>query len=177
LSLNYSYNGGGVPEHPCQPEHHEFQRRAASTLRFGFAGSTGGSSNIHEVLCFKAASADTAASSATTNQTQSSRVTSSTQAYFSYYDPNDWTGRLTANAVSSDSSGNLSIATTATWDASCVLTTIATGSSCTTTGVAGPTTGQNPVAGGTLSRVILSWNGTAGIPLMGKLEHHPASRP
>jgi type IV pilus assembly protein PilY1 len=164
LSLNYSYNGGAYTPILSNQNITNSNGALPSTLRFGFAGSTGGSSNIHEVLCFKAASADTSSSSATTNQTQSSRVTSSTQAYFSYYDPNDWTGRLTANAVSSDSSGNLSIATTATWDASCVLTTIATGSSCTTTGVAGPTTGQNPVAGGTLSRVILSWNGTAGIP-------------
>jgi type IV pilus assembly protein PilY1 len=164
LSLNYSFNGGAWQSVLQNQNITSSNGALPSTLRFGFAGSTGGSSNIHEVLCFKAASANTSSSSATTNQTQSSRVTSSTQAYFSYYDPNDWTGRLTANAVTSDSSGNLSISTVATWDASCVLTTIPTGSSCTSTGVAGPTTGQNPVAGGTLSRVILSWNGSAGIP-------------
>ena len=120
LSLNYSFNGGAY-QAVLTNQSITAYGALPTNLLFGFAGSTGGSSNIHEVLCFKATAADTSNSSATTNQTQSSRVTSSTQAYFSYYDPNDWTGRLTANAVSSDSSGNLTIASLATWDASCVL--------------------------------------------------------
>src|SRR5260221_8975420 len=149
LSLNYSFNGGAWQSVPTNQSITASNGSLPVTLRLGFAGSTGGSSNIHEVLCFKAAAADTSSSSATTNQTQSSRVTSSTQAYFSYYDPNDWTGRLTANSVSSDSSGSLTIASTATWDASCVLTGVATGKTCPTTAAAGPITAPT-------SRVILS---------------------
>lgn len=159
LSLNYSYNGGAWQSVLANQSITASNGVLPATLRFGFAGSTGGSSNIHEVLCFKAAAADSSNSSATTNQTQSSRVTSSTQAYFSYYDPNNWTGRLTANAVSSDSSGILSVSQTATWDASCVLTGVAAGATCPTTTVAGPVTAEAPS-----SRVILSWNGTTGIP-------------
>ena len=160
LSLSYSFSGGAYQSVLANQNITSSNGALPANLRFGFAGSTGGSSNIHEVLCFKAAAADTSSSSAASNQTQSSRVTSSTQAYFAYYDPNDWTGRLTANAVSSDSSGNLTIATTPTWDASCVLTGVASSSStCPTTGVAGPTAAEAPT-----SRVILSWNGTQGVP-------------
>src|SRR5579859_1673617 len=151
LSLNYSFNGGAWQSVLTNQNITASNGALPRTLRFGFAGSTGGSSNIHEVLCFKAAAADTSSSSATSNQTQSSRVTSSTQAYFSFYDPNDWTGRLTANSVSSDASGNLSIASTATWDASCVLTGVASGKTCPTTAAAGPISAP-------ASRVILSWD-------------------
>ena len=159
LSLSYSYNGGAYQSVLTNQNITSSNGALPTSLRFGFAGSTGGSSNIHEVLCFKAAPADTAASSAASNQTQSSRVTSSTQAYFAYYDPNDWTGRLTANQVSSDSSGNLSVATTAYWDAACVLTGVASGSKCANTGVSGPTAAE-----GATNRVILSYNGTQGVP-------------
>jgi type IV pilus assembly protein PilY1 len=159
LSLSYSYNGGAYQSVITGQNITSSNGALPSTFRFGFAGSTGGSSNIHEVLCFKAAAADTSASSAASNQTQSSRVTSSTQAYFAYYDPNDWTGRLTANAVSSDSSGNLTVSSTAIWDAACVLTGVASGSKCANTGVNGPTAAQ-----GAANRVILSYNGTQGVP-------------
>jgi type IV pilus assembly protein PilY1 len=155
LSLNYSFNGGAY-QSVLTNQNITAYGALPSNLLFGFAGSTGGSSNIHEVLCFKATSADTANSSATTNQTQSSRVTSSTQIYFSYYDPNDWTGRLTANAVTSNSSGVLSIASTSTWDASCVLTGVAASpATCPTSGVVGPLAAEAPTA-----RVILSWDPT-----------------
>jgi len=154
LSLNYSFNGGAY-QAVLTNQNITAYGALPSNLLFGFAGSTGGSSNIHEVLCFKATAADTANSSATTNQTQSSRVTSSTQAYFSYYDPNDWTGRLTANAVSSDAYGNLTISTVATWDGSCVLTGVHSGKTCPTTGAAGPILAEAPT-----SRVILSWDPT-----------------
>lgn len=156
LSLSYNVNGGSWLGVLSGQSITSSNGTIPTNIRFGFAGSTGGSSNIHELMCFKAASLDTSGSSTTSNQQQSSKVTSSTQAYFAYYNPNDWTGRLTANALSSDSSGDLTISTTATWDASCVLTGVTT---CTSTGVAGPTTAEGPT-----SRVILTWNGTVGIP-------------
>ena len=159
LSLSYSVNGGSWLGVLANQSITASNGPLPSTIRFGFAGSTGGSSNIHEVLCFKAASLDTSSSSAATNLKQSAKVTSSSQAYFAFYDPNDWTGRLTANALNVDSSGNLTIASSANWDASCVLTGVSSGSTCTTTGAAGPTAAEGPT-----SRVILSWNGSAGVP-------------
>ncbi len=159
LSLSYSVNGGSWLGVLANQSITASNGAMPSTIRFGFAGSTGGSSNIHEVMCFKAASLDTSSSSATSNLKQSAKVTSSTQAYFAYYDPNDWTGRLTANSLLVDSSGNLTIASAANWDAACVLTGVLSGATCATTGVAGPTTAETPT-----SRVILSWNGTTGVP-------------
>ena len=165
LTLDYSYAGGSWTSVIKDQSIAASNGTVPSTVRFGFAGSTGGSSNIHEILCFKATPATQAASSSTVNQQQSSKVESGSQAYFGYYDPTDWTGRLTANSLITDSSGNLTISSTANWDASCTLTGIATGATCATTGVAGPVTAQawqNSTAGG---RVMLTWNGTAGVPL------------
>lgn len=159
LSLWYSYDGGswiGVLEN---------QSITASNgplpplLRFGFAGSTGGDTNIHELLCFKATPATQAQSSSTVNQQESSRVQNGTQEYFSYYDPSNWTGDLTAYSLVATSSGGLSIATAANWDASCVLTGVPNGSTCGSTGQTGSISPESPS-----TRAILTWSGTSGIP-------------
>jgi type IV pilus assembly protein PilY1 len=127
---------------------------------FGFAGSTGGSSNIHEILCFEAEPATSASSSAGASQKESAALQTGTQVYFAYYNPsNGWTGRLTASSLSYDAYGNIIIAATPNWDASCVLTGVASGSTCSTTNVPGPTAAEGPTA-----RSILSWSGTAGVP-------------
>jgi type IV pilus assembly protein PilY1 len=127
---------------------------------FGFAGSTGGSSNIHEILCFQAEPATAASASAGASEKQSAKLETGTQAYFAYYNPsNGWTGRVTASSLSFDQYGNVIIAATPNWDASCVLTGVAASSTCSTTGVAGPIAAE-----ASTSRVILSWNGSAGIP-------------
>lgn len=163
LSLWYSYNGGawtGVLENqditssnaPLPP-----------LLRFGFGGSTGGDTNIHELLCFKATPATQAASSGNLNQEQSTRLEAGTQIYLAYYDPSDWTGRLTANSIGTDSSGNIVISQTANWDASCVLTGVPAQSStssgtCSTTGQSGPIAAESPN-----NRVMLTWGGSGGV--------------
>jgi len=67
------------------------------SFRFGFAGSTGGSTNVHEILCFQAAPADTASTSIGLNEKEAAKVANGTQAYLAYYYPSTWTGRLTAN--------------------------------------------------------------------------------
>ena len=127
---------------------------------FGFAGSTGGDTNIHEILCFKAQPATSASASAGASEKESAKLETGTQAYFAYYNPsNGWTGRVTASSLSFDSFGNIIVAPTPNWDSSCVLTGVANGFTCTTTGVAGPIAAQAPTA-----RTILSWNGTTGIP-------------
>ena len=165
LTMDYSYNGGTWTNVIKNQNIAASNGTVPATVRFGFAGSTGGSSNIHEILCFKATPVTSAASSTTVNQQQSSRVENGSQAYFGYYDPTNWTGRLTANSLLTDSSGNLSIATAANWDAACMLTGVAANTTCPTTGATGPTTAQawqNSSAGG---RVMLTWSGSAGIPL------------
>jgi type IV pilus assembly protein PilY1 len=162
LSLSYSYNGGAWTSVIKNQAISASNISVPTTVRFGFAGSTGGSSNIHEILCFKVAPATAAASSTTVNQQQSSKVENGSQAYFGYYDPQNWTGTLTANSLI-NTDGVLSIATVANWDASCVLTGVASGSTCGTTGQVGPVAAQSWQAGSS-GRVILTWSGTAGIP-------------
>ncbi len=131
-----------------------------SYVRFGFAGSSGGSTNIHEIMCFKSVPAVQSASSAGVNQKQSAEIQPNEFAYFAFYDPNKWVGRVTANSLSVSTDANtgaesVTIAATPTWDASCVLTG-ATASQCST-GKA--TTAQAPS-----SRVIVTYNGTTGVP-------------
>ncbi|MBU6258300.1 MAG: pilus assembly protein PilY [Burkholderiales bacterium] len=156
LSLDYSYNygayvnvingvsitainGGALPQN----------------LGFGFSGSTGGSTNIHEILCFKTAPMAQAAGSASLNAQQSGQLQINTAAYLSFYHPVGWWGQLTSNPLLLNTTTNtVSIQSTPTWDASCVLT----GGDCASTGVAGMT------AQGSANRTILSWNGSVGIP-------------
>ena len=127
---------------------------------FGFAGSTGGSSNIHEILCFEAAPATSSSSTAGVSEKQSAKLETGTQAYFAFYNPADgWTGRVTASSLSFDAYGDVIINPTPNWDASCVLTGVASGGTCPTTGAAGPTAAEAPTA-----RTILSWSGSQGIP-------------
>ena len=162
LSLSYSFNGGAWTSVLKNQSISASNGALPATVRFGFAGSTGGSSNIHEVLCFKADPASQAASSTTVNQQQSSKVETGSQAYFGYYDPQNWTGTLTANSLI-NTNGVLTISATANWDGSCELTGVATGATCATTGQSGPITAQNWVTGSG-GRVMLTWSGTAGIP-------------
>jgi len=98
-----------------------------STFRFGFSAGTGGGSNVHEITCFKAAPADTSNSSAGSNVQQSAQVVSGTQVFLAYYHPVNWWGSLSANnLVDTPATGStpetLTTATSANWDASCVLT-------------------------------------------------------
>lgn len=136
------------------------------TFRFGFAGSSGGSTNVHEIMCFRAAPVDQSGSSATVNEKQAAKVEAGTQAYFAFYNPNNWTGSLTANTLI-DTAGVISVSTTANWDASCLLTGTpsgapAAGGGCPTTNVSGPTS-ASPSPG---SRVMLTWDtqNATGIP-------------
>ncbi len=92
------------------------------------------------------------------NQQPSAKIESGTGAfaYFTYYDPANWTGRVTANQLNAVTTGGvttLEVASTPTWDASCVLT----GGTCASTGASD--TAEAPT-----SRTILSWNGTEGSP-------------
>jgi type IV pilus assembly protein PilY1 len=137
-----------------------------ATFRFGFAGSTGGSTNIHEIMCFKAASAVTSGSSASVNQVQAAKVEAGAQAFFAFFNPNDWTGTITANNLI-DTAGVITVSSQANWDAQCMLTgtnagAASAGGGCANTQASGPTS-ANPAP---TSRVMLTWDTTknVGIP-------------
>jgi type IV pilus assembly protein PilY1 len=158
LSLSYSYNGGAYQPVISAQSIAASNGPLPADFLFGFAGSTGGSTNIHEILCFKAQPATSAASSAGASEKQSAKLETGAQAYFAYYNPAGWTGAVTASGLGFDAYGNVIVAQTPNWDASCTLTGVATGSSCPTTGVSGPIAAQVPN-----NRTILSWDGNQGI--------------
>ncbi|HXO53414.1 MAG TPA: hypothetical protein VN888_20840, partial [Mycobacterium sp.] len=170
LSLSYSINGGAYQSVITRQSITASNGALPANFLFGFAGSTGGSTNIHEILCFKADPATTAASSAGASEKQSAKLETGAQAYFAFYNPSGWTGRVTASGLGFDTFGNVIIAATPNWDASCALTGVAAGRTCPTTGTAGVIPAQAPA-----SRVMLSWNGASGIPFeWGNLTSSPA---
>ena len=142
-------NSSGTPSNGALP----------ANFRFGFGGSDGGASNIHEILCFQAANLVQSASSAGANEKQSAKIETGIQAYFGYYNPNDSTGKLTAYALGTSSTGAIVIASAATWDASCVLTGSTACNTMSSTGTGGPAVTVEPPT----SRVILTQNGTQGL--------------
>jgi len=161
LSLAYSYNNGVFQPVISNQSILSSNGALPALVRFGFAGSTGGSNNIHEIMCFQATPQTSASSSAGLNQKQTAKVQAGTQVYFAFYNPNNWTGSLTSQYLDTPNGGganDLQIDPVVNWDASCVLTGLAAGATCTTTGAA------NVAAQGSASRSILSWSGTAGIP-------------
>src|SRR5579863_10186513 len=166
LSLSYSINGGAYTSVIKGQNITTANGPLPANFLFGFAGSTGGSTNIHEILCFKATPSTSAASSAGASEKQSAKLETGTQAYFAYFNPsNGWTGRVTASSLEFDTFGNVIVANTPNWDASCVLTGVVATSTCSTTGQVGPMVAENPYASATpfTSRQIITWNGSAGV--------------
>ena len=159
LSFSYSINGAAYLNVINKQSITASNGTLPGSFRFGFAGSTGGSTNIHEIMCFKAAPADQSASSTGVNEKQSAKIEDGIQAYFAYYNPNNWGGRLTANGIGIQPDGTVVVAALATWDASCVLTGLASTDKCLTTGATGPLAATTPA-----SRKIIAWNGTKGVP-------------
>ncbi len=156
LSLSYSVNGGAAQNVINKQSITATNGPLPDSFRFGFSSGTGGSSNVHEITCFKAAPVNQSSSSAGTNVQQSARVEAGTQVYLAYYHQTNSWGELTAQDLVSDpSTGIVSINPIANWDASCVLT----GGTCQAT--TKTNTAQAPG-----SRSMLSWNGTAGIPFL-----------
>ncbi|UTH74333.1 pilus assembly protein [Chromobacterium sp. IIBBL 290-4] len=155
LSLWYSYNNGAyVPViSNYDINNTSVSGPLPSQITFGFAGSTGGSRNIHEIACFQVQPSTQSASSSGLNSQQTSLIKTGTQQYVASYHSDDWWGELSSYALMGNSStGQVTVATAATWDASCVLS----GGNCTATGV------NNMTA--QTSRAILSWSGSQGIP-------------
>lgn len=161
LSLSYSLSGAAYQSIITNQDITAYNGSMPSTLLFGFAGSTGGSTNIHEIMCFKAAPQNTSGSSASVNEKESAKVETTSQAFFAFYNPGDWSGTVTANTLI-DTAGVVTVNPVANWDAGCLLS--GTGANgCTTTNVAGPTSATPAPA----SRVMLTWDtaNNVGIPL------------
>ncbi|MGC0154475.1 pilus assembly protein [Chromobacterium vaccinii] len=155
LSLWYSYNNGAyVPViSNYDINNTSVSGPLPSQITFGFAGSTGGSRNVHELACFQVQPSTQTASSSGLNSQQTALVKTGTQQYVASYHADNWWGELASYALMGNSAtGQVTVATTASWDASCVLT----GGNCSATGV------NNMSAQS--SRAILSWNGSQGIP-------------
>ncbi len=166
LSLAYSVSGGAYSYLIQNQSILASNGPLPASFRVGFAASDGGASNVHEIMCFKATSDRASGSSASVNEKEVAKVDGTAQAYFAFYDPNNWTGTVTANTLTNNN-GVVSVSTVANWDASCVLTGTLTGvpaagGGCATTGAAGPT---NPTPAPT-SRVMLTWDtvNNIGIP-------------
>jgi type IV pilus assembly protein PilY1 len=164
LSLAYSYNGGALQNVITNQDITQGGvLPIPSNVRFGFAGSTGGSRNIHEIMCFQATPTQTSQSSGGLNQKQTAKVQTGTQAYFAYYNPATLAGSLTSQYVGTPTGdpnpNDLVISSTINWDGSCVLTGVPTGQICDTTGPAGPIAAEAPA-----TRAIMTWNGSTGIP-------------
>ncbi len=156
MSLSYSV-GGAYSSLISNQDIKTANGALPASFRVGFAGSTGGSTNVHEIMCFKAATAAQSGSSATVNQKQSSKVQAGTQAYFAYYNPTNWTGTVTANTLINNSDGSVTVNTSPNWDASCWLTsssTPATGGGCTVPSGA-PVGTPTPA-----NRIMLTWDTT-----------------
>jgi type IV pilus assembly protein PilY1 len=158
LSLSYSYNGGAYQQVLAPQNVATLIGALPGKIRFGFAGSTGGSTNVHELACFEAGPPAGADTSVGVNQKQASKIATGTQAFLAFYDPTTWTGDVTANNITF-ANGTVSVSTVANWDASCILTGVASGQTCQYTGASGPIAAESPS-----SRVMLTWNGTQGIP-------------
>jgi type IV pilus assembly protein PilY1 len=161
LSLSYSYDGGNFQPIITGQNITTSNGPLPASVRFGFAGSTGGSRNIHEIMCFQAQPQNSASSSAGLNQKQTAKVQTGTQVYFAFYNSSNWTGSLTSQYLvyPTGNPAGLYIDPNVNWDASCVLTGVPTGQTCATTGVAGPITAEDPDAG----RIIWGYNSSAPV--------------
>jgi Tfp pilus tip-associated adhesin PilY1 len=110
---------------------------------------------------FNIVNATQASSAVSINTQQAGQVKSGTQAYLASYHPNGWWGELVAEPLVVDSTGALTIGSTANWNASCVLT----GGACPSMGVnASGVANVNVAVQAPASRAILSWDGSQGVP-------------
>ena len=153
LSYMYSYDGGTYQSVLKNFDITTINGTGFNKLSFlfGFAGSTGGSTNIHEITCFAAQPLESS-SSASANNIQGGQYRSNTQVFFASYNNNSWSGTVLAVPLT-NTSGTLSLGTTANWDADCVLT----GNTCPSTGSTTNASAMAPAA-----RVLLAWDTSTG---------------
>lgn len=155
INLGYSVNGGSSTPLLNNTSITASNGPLPANFRFGFSAGTGGGSNVHEITCFKAAPSQAANGSTGANNPPTGRTQQGNQVYAAYYQALGSWGGLTSTTINVNSTtGALSLATSANWDASCVLT----GGACQATGA---TTGT---AEAPSARSMLTWTGSAGAP-------------
>jgi type IV pilus assembly protein PilY1 len=148
LTVSYSYNGGTLTPIISNQSILASNGPLPTNFLFGFASGTGGGSNNHEIVCFKAVQIQSASSSAGGNIPQNTHVIEGNQIYLASYNPLYWTGTVTASELNVNSStGQVTIATPSIWDAGCVLSG---SSSCTLIGGTAVTKQQY--------RAMAAWN-------------------
>lgn len=148
LGLSYSYNGGETINIVNNQDITRSNGPLPRNFRFGFSSGTGGGSNVHEIMCFKADQMTSSATSAAGNVPTLGRIVSGSQLYVAAYHTKNWWGQLTSqNLVEDPDTGIVTINNKATWDASCKLT----GGIC-------DSTGENTSAQST--RKLFTWNNT-----------------
>ncbi len=152
LSLWWSYNGGDYQPILVDRDIIATNGPLPSSFRFGFVGSTGGSTNYHDITCFKAAPAAISDNSAAVNLPEAEYETEA-QIYITTYSPVNWWSSLTSqNIAYNTATGIVAVNPQANWDASCNLT----GGVCNKTG-GNTVTVQSPG-----DRTIITSNGTTG---------------
>lgn len=154
LSLWWSYNGGVYQPILVDRDIISTNGTLPASFRFGFTGATGGSTNNHEITCFKAAPASRSENSSSISLPNGKYQTGA-QIYTTLYSSNNWWSQLTSNNLVYQSTGLIAVNPTANWDASCVLT----GGVCDSSG------GNTVTAQTSANRNIITFNGTAGVPL------------
>ena len=105
LSFWWSYNGGAYQPVLLNQNIEKLNGAMPDTIRFGFAGSTGGQDNIHEVTCFKAQPPNLSVGNSPSN-TPDGKVIQGTQVFSGFYKSEQWTGNFTATSVLITSSGD-----------------------------------------------------------------------
>ncbi len=153
LSFSYSVDNGSITNVIRDRDITKANGPLPAKLRFGFAAATGGGSNVHEIMCFRAEPASNSVSSAEGNIPPDGRVQVGSQLYLASYHPRNWWGQLRAHRLVLNADDSASIAPRATWDASCVLT----GGACAATG--------GGSAAAQASRRLLTWDGAQGVEL------------
>lgn len=157
LTYLYSYNGGAYQTVLSNFPITTFNGPLPASVRFGFSAATGGSTNVHELSCF-VAQPILSTSSASGNIVQGQQVKTTTKVFLASYDPNAWAGSVAAYPIV-NSAGTLSVSATADWDTNCTLT----GGPCQP--MASGSTVPSVAAQAPSSRNLITWSGTAGIPL------------
>lgn len=119
-SVWYSYNAGEYQPVLMNYDIVKENGYLPKSFRFGFMGATGGSTNNHEVTCFKATPANFSEGSAEVNLPDA-KIASESQVYLSFYNKELWTGSLTAQNILRKPDGTYTVQPTANWDAACAL--------------------------------------------------------
>lgn len=124
------------------------------TFHFGFAASTGGGTNVHEITCFRAAEARKSQGSAAANAQQGAKVKAGAQVFIGSFLENNWWGDVQALGLLTRADGSIEVASSPTWSAHCALT----GGPCEPLGSEAGVEAITPA-----KRRLLTWSGTRGV--------------